>query len=141
MFRLLKVAVCDYGARLATIDGGSLRNAIPREATAVITLPADNIETLWELIADYQDLYRSEYKGIEESLCLTAEMTEAPSSLIPEEIQDDLINAVEGCQNGVISMLNDFPGDGRIVIESGCREVGKRGDQCEDSCTKLIGEP
>lgn len=110
MFRLLKVAVCDYGARLATIDGGSLRNAIPREAMAVITLPADNIEALWELIADYQDLYRSEYKGIEESLCLTAEMTEAPSSLIPEEIQDDLINAVEGCQNGVISMLNDFPG-------------------------------
>ena len=59
MFRLLKVAVCDYGARLATIDGGSLRNAIPREATAVITLPADNIEALWEFIADYQDLYRS----------------------------------------------------------------------------------
>ena len=63
MFRLLKVAVCDYGARLATIDGGSLRNAIPREATAVITLPADNIEALWELIANYQNLYRSEYKG------------------------------------------------------------------------------
>ena len=33
-----------------------------------------------------------------------------PTTLIPEEIQDDLINAVEGCQNGVISMLVDFPG-------------------------------
>ena len=37
-------------------------------------------------------------------------MVELPSTLIPEEIQDDLINAIEGCQNGVISMLHDFPG-------------------------------
>ena len=39
-----------------------------------------------------------------------AEPAELPASLIPEEIQDDLINAIEGCQNGVISMLADFPG-------------------------------
>ena len=37
-------------------------------------------------------------------------MTDMPATLIPEEIQDDLINAIEGCQNGVISMLVDFPG-------------------------------
>ena len=65
MFRFLKEAVCDYGARLSSIEGGNLRNAIPREAVA---------------------------------------------TLIPEEIQDDLINAIEGCQNGVITMLHDFPG-------------------------------
>lgn len=35
-------------------------------------------------------------------------MTDMPATLIPEEIQDDLINAIEGCQNGVISMLVDF---------------------------------
>ena len=37
-------------------------------------------------------------------------MTDLPGTLIPEEIQDDIINAIEGCQNGVISMLSDFPG-------------------------------
>ena len=37
-------------------------------------------------------------------------MTDLPATLIPEEIQDDFINAIEGCQNGVISMLHDFPG-------------------------------
>lgn len=110
MFRFLKEAVRDYGVRLAAIDGGSLRNAIPREATAVIMLPADNVAALWELVADYQDIFRSEYKGIEDGICFSAEMTDMPSSLIPEEIQDDLINAVTGCQNGVISMLHDFPG-------------------------------
>lgn len=110
MFRFLKEAVCDYGARLSSVEGGSLRNAIPREAFAVITLPGDNVESLWELVADYQDMFREEYRGIENNISFVADMTELPSTLIPEEIQDDLINAIEGCQNGVISMLNDFPG-------------------------------
>ena len=58
MFRFLKEAVCDYGARLSSIEGGSLRNAIPREAFAVVTIPGDNVESLWELVADYQDMFR-----------------------------------------------------------------------------------
>lgn len=110
MFRFLKEAVCDYGARLSAIEGGSLRNAIPREAEAVITIPGDNVEALWELVSDYQDMYREEYAGIEDNICFSAEMAELPATLIPEEIQDDLINAIEGCQNGVITMLHDFPG-------------------------------
>ncbi|RHJ90887.1 aminoacyl-histidine dipeptidase [Parabacteroides bouchesdurhonensis] len=110
IFRFIKEAVCDYGARLASIDGGSLRNAIPREAFAIITIPGDNVEALWELVSDYQDTFRSEYKGIEESIHFVAEMVDLPKTLVPEEIQDDLINAIEGCQNGVISMLSDFPG-------------------------------
>lgn len=110
MFRFLKEAVCDYGARLACVEGGSLCNAIPREAFAIVTIPGDNAETLWEVVADYQDMFRQEYNGIENKINFTAEMTDLPATLIPEEIQDDLINAIEGCQNGVISMLNDFPG-------------------------------
>ena len=110
MFRFLKEAVCDYGARLAAVEGGNMRNAIPREACAVVTLPGDNVESFWELVADYQDTYRTEYAGIEENIYLSAEMVDLPASLIPEEIQDNLINAVEAAQNGVISMLNDFPG-------------------------------
>lgn len=110
MFRFLKEAVRDYGARLSAIEGGSLRNAIPREAFAIITIPGDNVEALWEFVSDYQDTFRAEYKGIEGNIRFIAEMTEMPATLIPEEIQDDLINAVEGCQNGVISMLVDFPG-------------------------------
>jgi dipeptidase D len=110
MFRFLKNIVRDYGARLACFEGGSMRNAIPREAVAVVTLPKDNVELLWEFIADYQELYRKEYAGIEDGISLTAEITKQPLSLIPEEIQDDLINAVEACQNGVITMIHDFPG-------------------------------
>ncbi len=110
MFRFLKEAVCDYGARLSFVEGGNMRNAIPREAVAIITIPGDNAEALWELVSDYQDIYRTEYAGIEDVINFTAERVDLPTTLLPEEIQDDLINAIEGCQNGVISMLHDFPG-------------------------------
>lgn len=110
MFRFLKDAVGNYGARLASVNCGSLRNVIPRESFAVITIPADEAETLWEVVSDYQDLYREEYAGIEDNINFYAEITGMPESLIPEEIQDDLINVIEGCQNGVVSMLQDFPG-------------------------------
>ena len=110
MFRFLKEAVCDYGARLSAVEGGNMRNAIPREAWAIVTIPGDNVEALWVLVSDYQEMYQVEYAGIESGIRFEAEMTELPTTLIPEEIQDDLINAIEGCQNGVISMLHDFPG-------------------------------
>ena len=110
MFRFLKEAVRDYGARLSVVEGGNMHNAIPREAYAIVTIPGDNVEALWELVADYQDLYREEYKGIESRIDFTAELVELPQTLIPEEIQDDMINAIEACQNGVITMLHDFPG-------------------------------
>ena len=110
MFRFLKEAVCDYGARLSAVEGGNMRNAIPREAWAIVTIPGDNVEALWQLVSDYQEMYQVEYAGVESGIRFEAEMTELPTTLIPEEIQDDLINAIEGCQNGVISMLHDFPG-------------------------------
>jgi dipeptidase D len=110
MFRFLKEVVRDYGARLASVSGGSLRNVIPREAEAVITLPEDNVGIVWELVSDYQDLYRMEYAGVEDGIRFAIGMADAPYALIPEELQDDLINSVEACRNGVATMLHDFPG-------------------------------
>ena len=86
MFRFLKEAVRDYGARLSSVDGGSLRNAIPREAFAVVTIPGDNVEALWELVSDYQEMYRYEYKGIEHNINFTAEMTDMPARFFVTEI-------------------------------------------------------
>lgn len=115
MNRFLKDVVRNYEARLASIHGGSLRNAIPRESFAVITIPGQLADDLTDLVSEYEALFIEEFAGIEEeTLSFKVEKTELPKSLIPAEIQDDLINAVEGCPNGVISMLADFPG----VVES-----------------------
>lgn len=114
MNRFLKEVVGHYEARISHIQGGSLRNAIPRESSVVLTIPGGLSDDLMDLVAEYERLFREDFAGIEDGISFKAEKTDLPATLIPEEIQDDLINAVEGCPNGVISYLADFPG----VVES-----------------------
>ncbi|WP_298648667.1 aminoacyl-histidine dipeptidase [uncultured Proteiniphilum sp.] len=114
MNRFLKDVVSNYEARIASIHGGSLRNAIPRESFVVLTIPEPLSDDLIDLVGEYETLFREDFAGIEESISFKAEKTDIPDALLPEEVQDDIINAVEGCPNGVISYLADFPG----VVES-----------------------
>lgn len=108
IFRLLKEAVSDYEARLASIEGGSLRNAIPREAFAVVTVPKEGVEDIQDLVESYETLFKEEYRGVEDNIILKADITDLPSGLIPEEIQDDLINGVIACPNGVFRVLPEL---------------------------------
>ncbi len=114
MNRFLKDVVSNYEARVASIQGGSLRNAIPRESVVVLTIPEQLSDDLVDLVGEYESVFREDFAGIEENISFKAERTDMPEALLPEEIQDDIINAVEGCPNGVISYLADFPG----VVES-----------------------
>jgi len=109
MFRFLKDAVSDYEARLASIDGGSLRNAIPREAFAVITVPAEDVDDLVDFVKEYEELFIEEFKGVEEKISFTVDQVELPTGLIPEEVQDDLINGVTACPNGVMRFIPELP--------------------------------
>lgn len=109
MTRFLKEAVQCSGARVASFEGGSLRNAIPREAFAVVTIPQDEADGLWELASDYQETFTTEFAGVEDSIKLELERTELPKTVVPEAIQDGVLNALEACVNGPMSMLRDFP--------------------------------
>lgn len=110
MARFLKEAISECDIRLSHFDGGSLRNAIPREAYTIVSLLPENESLLLELVKEYETLYKDEYAEIEDKLSLSAHKVDLPNTLIPVEIQDGLINAIVGCQNGVISMLTSFPG-------------------------------
>lgn len=110
MFRFLKFAVASLDARLASIDGGSLRNAIPREAFAVVTVPAENADELIEALEEFEEIYKAEYKGVETAIAFSAEKVDLPSALINEVVQDDLINAVQACPNGVVRFSADMEG-------------------------------
>jgi dipeptidase D len=109
MFRFLKVAVSDLDARLASIDGGSLRNAIPREAFAVVTVPEDAVDDMIDFVKACEELFIEEYAGVEDNISFTVEAVELPGGLIPEEVQDDLINAVTACPNGVYRFIPELP--------------------------------
>ena len=109
MFRFLKEAVADYDARLCCIEGGTLRNAITREAFAAITVPQEGVDELMELVGEYEALFRTEFEGVEDGISFTAERTDKVKGLMPEEVQDDLINAITACPNGVYRFIPEVP--------------------------------
>ncbi|MBP1664820.1 MAG: aminoacyl-histidine dipeptidase [Bacteroidetes bacterium] len=109
MFRFLKEAVAEYDVRLCCIEGGTLRNAIPREAFAAITIPEEGVDELMELIDEYETLFLTEFEGVEDGISFTAERTDKVKSLMPEEVQDDLINAITACPNGVYRFIPEVP--------------------------------
>lgn len=109
MIRFLREAVAQHGARLATMVGGNMRNAIPREATAVITVPAARKEEVFKLAEEFEALFISEYKTIEDNISFKASETELPAGEMPEEMQDDVINAIYACPNGVFRYIPTIP--------------------------------
>ena len=112
LFEFIKEAVSEYEARLACVEAGTLRNAIPREAFAVLTVPKEGKKELLELVDFYEDLFIKEYDGVENDIHLTAE--ECPvkdvKGLLPEDTQDFLIHAITICPHGVYRMSTDMPG-------------------------------
>lgn len=109
MFRFLRSAVAENEARLSSIEGGNLRNAIPREAFAVITVPAGNEDELLEAVAEFEALFTEEFNGVEDSISFKAEKVDGVKALMPEEVQDDLINAITACPNGVYRFIPEIP--------------------------------
>ena len=109
LFRVLKEAVVNYEARLASVEGGSLRNAIPREASAVITIPQESYDDVTDMVARFEDMFLSEYDGVETDLRLTAEEVECPKQELPEDVQDFLIHAITLCPHGVYRMIPEMP--------------------------------
>ena len=98
---------CD--ARLAAWHGGNMRNAIPFKAEAVLTLPKENVEELRQLAAEWQADFQDQYKTIETGIEVIVEDVERPEQEVPQEIQDNLVNAIFGCHNGVIRMIPSYP--------------------------------
>ncbi|MDD3878322.1 MAG: aminoacyl-histidine dipeptidase [Bacteroidales bacterium] len=108
LFRFLHHATRKHDLRLSAIDGGSLRNAIPRESFAVVTIPADNEQKFMECLKHYEGIYKSELSSTEPSLMFNAIKTDLPAFVFDKVSQDKLIQAVYGCPNGVIRMSADM---------------------------------
>ena len=110
LVQIVREAIAETEARLASWNGGNMRNAIPFKAEAVLTLPKENITALSEMVADWQDTFNDEFKLIEpQGVELTVEPVETPEKEVPVEIQDNLINAIYGCHDGVIRFIPAYP--------------------------------
>ena len=112
MVRFVREAISELDARLASWQGGNMRNAIPFQAQVVLTLPKENVEALNDMVADWKDEICDEFNGIEniENIEFFTENVETPATEVPAEIQDNLVDAIYACHDGVLRMAPSMPG-------------------------------
>jgi len=105
--RLLFLAAEEIGLRIGSLDAGGLRNAIPREAFATITVSGDRTEALRELVSGEAGVLKSEYATTDPGLEVLLEPADLPETLFSEEFQGRLLRAVWACPNGIFRMSPD----------------------------------
>jgi dipeptidase D len=110
MARLLKKAISRYNVRLAMIKCGNVRNAIPREGFAVVTIPEEMITPFLDFVKELQEICFNELGSVEPNLKIEAKEVAFPTKLIPEMVQDDVVNAICAARNGIIRMSDSMPG-------------------------------
>ncbi len=96
---------------LASLDGGNKRNAIPREARAVLIVPPDEMNTIRRLLESEAEQIKAELGGREPEL--TVEVV--PEETLPEQVMDEitqktLLDMLLAIPHGVETMSYDIPG-------------------------------
>ena len=109
MVRIVREAIEQLDARLASWHGGNMRNAIPFKAEVVLTLPKDNVEAMRSLANDWLDDLKDQFKLIENDIELIVEDVDTPATEVPVEIQDNLVDAIYACHDGVVRMIPSYP--------------------------------
>lgn len=139
MARIAVDIIANVDARLASWAGGNMRNAIPNYCEAVFTVPAENVEELKGIIAEYAETVNAEYQGIENGIEIIAEDVEAPKTQIPEDIQDNVINAINAAHNGVLRYVPTIPGLVETSSSMGIVTIGSQeGEEPTGKATVLI---
>lgn len=95
---------------VSEIDGGNLRNAIPRSAHAVIGVHTSRKEEVRTMLNHYIADLENEYQGVEPGLKITMESVDTPEFTIDQQTSLNLIRAVYGAPHGVVSMSRELEG-------------------------------
>lgn len=99
-----------FKIRLAFIFGGKARNAIPREAEAVILAPAGSLELIRVYFESFVQIVKGELENIEPDFTMTMKQEGLPEFAMRRKFQRRLFNALYACPHGVITMSQTIPG-------------------------------
>jgi len=106
---LKKLESIEY--KLAAIEGGSLRNAIPREAEAILLLNENEFQNADEVINEFQKSIQNEYRTVDGGVKVFIKKTDAAfEDVFTDEFTNEIINVILALPHGVISMSQDIQG-------------------------------
>lgn len=107
LFRLLNQLQNQFTFTLCEVDGGGLRNAIPREAVATIAFKSDDEEAIRAKAAEWEKTFQSEYATTDPDLRVDWSEAETPEEGLESVVQRRFILAVEATFNGIFRMSPD----------------------------------
>ncbi|GAB1439635.1 cytosol nonspecific dipeptidase [Providencia sp.] len=108
----------DLGLKLSDFRGGTVRNAIPREAYAVISVPADKVDELTALRARYESILKNELAVVEPNLVLLLDESQSELKPLSDDCQKRFVFFLNAAPNGVIRMSDVAIG----VVETSLNE-------------------
>lgn len=121
----------DLGMRLSSLHGGSLRNAIPRESTAVVTVPQTQQAVFEATIGTHIRNIKAEFNTMEPKLELLVERADTPKQAMHAEDQQRFLRSVMAGHNGVYRMSPDMAdlvetsnNIAKITVENGSIHIG-----------------
>jgi dipeptidase D len=131
MNRLLFDAFENFGLQVSEINGGSLRNAIPRESVAKVIVAGMYDEAY---IFDMQEIIndiKTEYKTTEPNLAIEIEKCDLPKKVMDLGVQEGIIRSIYAAHNGVYRMSADMKdlveasnNMARVIIKDGEISIG-----------------
>ena len=110
MNRILHHGAKKHGLLVGSIDGGSLRNAIPRESFAHIALPADKGADFAKCLEKMAVTIKNELSAVEPDLKIEAVAADLPAGVMPADAAKRFMDAIYACPNGVMRMSNEMAG-------------------------------
>lgn len=110
MARFLWVVAQKHELSLCEIDGGNLRNAIPRAAHAVFGVNTAHKEEVVAMFNSFVADVENEYKGLETTMEMTLVSEDRPEFAIDSDTTRRLVSALYAAPHGVISMSRDLEG-------------------------------
>ncbi len=139
MNRILYKANEQFGLRIVSIDGGSLRNAIPRESIAIVAVSQTSADEFASYVTDKWREFQSEFNRTEPDLNVSSERTSAQYVFLPLDVQKAFVNAIYAVHNGVYRMSPEVAGfvetssslarvlvkDGEILVQALQRSSGE----------------
>jgi dipeptidase D len=99
-----------YDFRISSYEGGNLRNAIPREASAILCIGSDLTPKIMKNYSNFKRHLEEEYRHIEKNMQVEFKKVETPHNVIDEISQLDLLAALQACPSGVIAMSTKIDG-------------------------------
>lgn len=139
--RLLWQITNDCAMQLGSFAGGSVANAIPREAAATVIIPNKFTDNFKQLLEKFNNTIKQELGEIDPDVKITTAQTDLPKSVFNSTDQKKLLQAVYGCQNGVMRMSHTMKdlvetstNLGMIKTESDCTRITTLQRSSSESC-------